>query len=200
MLYGSETDLGLDPTMTIFSACGDEIPRYDITVRHVDKSGDAPVVRKLVYRTTQLISDDGARAFLGNGTRVWEVVPVVNGVEQDDTWHVLKDHWVDDERQHEGEILEQILNEPSLSDKQRKVLRKLFLSELARGDVYIEDEHDGGEKRDGTRTLATRGAKIPTDAGMFSLLVSYGHDSSHAVKPSKVSRLRREGTVTANMY
>lgn len=196
MLYGSDTDLGLDPTMTIFSAKGNEIPRYNITLQVVDKSKRRQVVQKLTYRTTELISYDGAKAFRGSGTRVWEVVPVVKNVEQEQIRQVLKDHWVDDDRKHEGEILEEILNEPSLSDIARNELAALFLTQVARGDVYIEDEQDGVQKRDGTRTLAIRGAKIPADAVTFPLLVSLKHKSSHGARPLAYGN--EEGTVTTN--
>lgn len=213
MLYGSEADLGLDPTMTIYSAKDNEIPRYNIVVRVVDKPSEAPavdeygapVLTELVYRTTQLINDDGAKAFRGSGTRVWEVVPVVDGVEQE-TRHVLKDHWVDDDRKHEGEILEEILNEESLSEEDKEELTALFLTQVARGDVYIRDEQDGGEKRDGTRTLATRGEPIPAGAATFSLFATSNYKSSHAAKSNQTAggesledeKDYAEGTVITN--
>lgn len=179
MLYGSETDLGLDPTMSIFSAQDNQIPRYNITVRVVDKSRRRPTTSELIYRTIRLINDDGARAFRGSGTRVWEVVPVVDNVEQRANIHVLKDHWLDDDREGEGDILKEILEEPSLEDEAREELTALFLTPVACGDVYITDELDKKERLDGTRTLANRGAEIPKDAAKFSVDVPQSYRSSH---------------------
>ncbi|KAI0093407.1 hypothetical protein BDY19DRAFT_1064761 [Irpex rosettiformis] len=170
-LYGSEVDLGIGSgDMTIISAEEQEIPRYRIKVRQVvNPSRRRLVVEELVYHTTRLISDDGAKSFRGSGTRVWEVVQVVDGVERTDTPLALKDHWVDDSRQCEGNIIQEILGDPGISDKQRRALTALLLAPVARGDVYILDEFDGKEKLDDTRTLSTRGADIPENATVFSL-------------------------------
>lgn len=164
----------------------DEIPRYDIKVRVPVKSKrttlKSAVTQVLTYRTTRLINDDGARSFRGSGTRVWEVVPVVNGVEKSKDIHVLKDNWVDDDRQHEGDILKEIMENSSLDKLARKELAALFLTPIAQGDVYITDERDGQEKLDSTRGLATRKACIPADATAFSLIISESYTSFHGAR------------------
>lgn len=186
-LYGREADLGIDTTMTIVSEKDGEIPRYDIKVRVPVKSkrttrGSA-VTQVLTYRTTRLINDDGARSFRGSGTRVWEVVPVANGVEKSKDIHVLKDTWVDDDRQHEGDILKEIMENSSLDKLAREELTALFLTAIAQGDVYITDERDGQEKLDSTRGLATRKACIPADATAFSLIIPESYTSSQGARP-----------------
>ncbi len=202
-LYDREADLGIDTTMTIVSEKDDEIPRYDIKVRVPVKSkrttrGSA-VTQVLTYRTTRLINDDGARSFRGSGTRVWEVVPVVNGVEKSKDIHVLKDHWVDDDRQHEGDILKEIMDDSSSDKLAREELAALFLTPIAQGDVYIIDERDGQEKLDSTRRLATRKACIPANATTFSLIIPESYTSSHDARPSDSAK-RREPKISDGEY
>ncbi|KAI0093413.1 hypothetical protein BDY19DRAFT_1045616, partial [Irpex rosettiformis] len=84
---------------------------------------------------------------------------------------VLKDSWIDEDREREGDILQQITGQPDISDTMRKALVMLFLTLVACGNVFIEGRPDG------TRSLITRGAHVP-DTNIFSLNV-FGHIPSH---------------------
>ena len=74
---------------------------YDILVHDAKSPNSEP----LVFRTDGLINDDGAKSPLGRGTRVWRVKRLVDG-EPDASapGRVLKDSWVDEDRDREGEI------------------------------------------------------------------------------------------------
>ena len=71
---------------------------YNILVHDAKSPNSEP----LVFRTDGLINDDGAKSPLGRGTRVWRVKRLVDG-EPDDSapGRVLKDSWVDEDRDRE---------------------------------------------------------------------------------------------------
>ncbi|KIP02969.1 hypothetical protein PHLGIDRAFT_122006 [Phlebiopsis gigantea 11061_1 CR5-6] len=78
----------------------DKSPQYDITV-----AGGGTDTSK-VFRTKRMISDIGADTLQGRGTRVWEVVELdASGNENGGEICVLKDSWVDDDRDREGKIM-----------------------------------------------------------------------------------------------
>ena len=101
----------------------------------------------------------------------------------------MKDYWVDCDRPREGDIREEILNDPDIDDAYKAELEALFLTPIARGDVYITNVIDEQEHLDGTRSLITRGEDIPEDATVFSLRVSapQKYSSSHGKTPSGVA-------------
>ena len=142
---------------------------YDILVHDAKSPNSEP----LVFRTDGLINDDGAKSPLGRGTRVWRVKRLVNG-EPDDSalGRVLKDSWVDEDRDREGEILEQILDTPGLDDLVQQALAELFLTQVVSGDVVI----DG--KPDSTRDFLDGVTDIPAER-VFPLTVPSDHKPSH---------------------
>ncbi|KAI0685242.1 hypothetical protein BC835DRAFT_1457931, partial [Cytidiella melzeri] len=172
--YAEEHELGLDPTMTMVSAEPNKVPMYDIVVRVVSKINGREKIENQTYRTQKLINDDGAKALRGRGTRVWKVHRVVGKVVDFRKPGVLKDAWVDEDREREGDILEAIRDQKCLSEVAKSALKSLFLTPIARGDVFV------GNTPDGTRTLITRGAKVPDNATTFPLHVPVSHQSSHA--------------------
>ncbi|KAI0093431.1 hypothetical protein BDY19DRAFT_923656 [Irpex rosettiformis] len=189
--YASAHELGADPTMTLVKASTTGECIYDITVHDVKgkSEGEKPV--PIVFRTAGLINDDGTKSPLGRGTRVWRVRRLVDG-KPDATapGRVLKDSWVDEDREREGNILQQIIGQPDISDTVRKALVALFLTAVAFGDVVI------GGCPDGTRSLITRGADVP-DTNMFSM-EAFGHISSHKRGTTSSSLLLQCSTIPAS--
>ena len=127
---------------------------YNILVHDAKSPNSEP----LVFRTDGLINDDGAKSPLGRGTRVWRVKRLVDG-EPDASarGRVLKDSWVDEDRDREGEILERILDTPGLDDLVQQALAELFLTQVVSGDVVI----DG--KPDSTRDFLDGVTEIPAE-------------------------------------
>lgn len=103
LIHAELSCLGWDPTMERVVDAND-LHCYCITVRNADGS-------RHTYRTCRLISDDGAQAGMrGRGTRVWEAVRVVDGVEVGEPV-VIKDAWVDAELQREGDTMKELREE-----------------------------------------------------------------------------------------
>ena len=142
---------------------------YNISVHDAKSPSSEP----LVFRTDGLINDDGAKSPLGRGTRVWRVKRLVDG-EPDDSarGRVLKDSWVDEDRDREGDILRQILDTQGLDELLQKALVKLFPTQVVSGDVVI----DG--KPDSTRDFLDGVTDIPAER-VFPLTVSSDHKPSH---------------------
>ncbi|KAI0689963.1 hypothetical protein BC835DRAFT_217918 [Cytidiella melzeri] len=176
--YAQEHELGIDTTMTMVAAEETKIPTYDITVRVVETTGEGQnkveTVEDRVFRTKYLINGDGAKSLRGRGTRIWKVQEVEGGEEDADSSGVLKDVWVDEDRQREGDILEEIRDQPNLNDTDSEELKRLLLTPIARGDVFIDGVCDD------TRTLITRGATIPENSKRFHLDIPLSHQPSHA--------------------
>ena len=107
-----------------------------------------------MYRTTRIIFDYGADTLRGQGTRVFEARRL-NDKGEDGRPVVIKDVWLDDDREREDRILFQLFNEAD--DKDKELVKKYFLTVLACGDVII------GGKVDHTRDLITCGKDIPID-------------------------------------
>ncbi|KAI0088535.1 hypothetical protein BDY19DRAFT_906557 [Irpex rosettiformis] len=178
-VYAKPHELGIDTNMTIVKGEGDDSTLvYDIVLHHVQVERGRKEVDPIIVRTVRLINDDGVKYPLGQGTRVWRVNRLVHGkVDKSAPGRVLKESWVDEDREREGAILEQIRNQPEViaDDDLKPAFEGLFLTPVASGDVLIEGHPDS------TRGLITRGAEIPTTAVIFSLKVSASHQPSHAV-------------------
>lgn len=135
--------LGWDPTVTLRRPRGDGQPvQYDIDV--VDQETNT----KRKFRTKRIISSIAADTLRGRGTRVWEVKELDSkGKEKDGKTCVLKDAWVDDDRQREGAILKAIRDaaekKPGTKPKiWLKAVNRFLLTTVAYGDVHINDEVD----------------------------------------------------------
>ena len=90
-----------------------------------------------LFETRDLLSDVGAEAFQGRGTRVWRVREVVNGntVGPD---MVLKDCFINADHKREGDTLQEIIDSLAEDDKRRLH----FLTVEVHGDVYVDNHLD----------------------------------------------------------
>ncbi|PSS18944.1 hypothetical protein PHLCEN_2v3160 [Hermanssonia centrifuga] len=122
--------LGYDPTIKLLGDSED--PRYEITVRS-DLDGS-----ERIYRTLGLLSDAGACALRGRGTRVWKAIKIEDGQECGEPV-ALKDSWIDAGRPREGYILTQMrgYNNP---ERLSGYAEKFFLTAECYGDVFVDRE------------------------------------------------------------
>ena len=107
----SKINLGWDPT--IERHYNGVRSYYDITV-HSKINNE---VTKRIYRASQTLSDHSVDALCGRGTRVFEAHLLdAEGNETGDPVAV-KDVWLDNNRDREGDIMEEICNEVFSEDK-----------------------------------------------------------------------------------
>lgn len=98
-LYGTPTAVGWDPTMTYIKDT--DPPQYRIVVNNAKGV-------KQVYKTLELKSSVGAEVLRGRGTRVWRAIrchPTNLKALKEATEVALKDCWVDQSRQLEGDVI-----------------------------------------------------------------------------------------------
>ncbi|KAF9233709.1 hypothetical protein BU15DRAFT_53550 [Melanogaster broomeanus] len=97
-----------------------------------------------VYRTVATISDFGAEAMRGRGTRVFEAYDR----SHPDRHVVIKDAWRDSDRMREDHILSEILHDIQEKDGDEGVAaaRKYFLTVLNAEDVEIHGSTDDTEQ------------------------------------------------------
>ena len=119
---------------------------YNCTVKGKDSSG-SPITK--IYRTVKNISEFGADAIRGRGTPAYEIKEVDNGMLKGDTL-ALKDCWVDNDRELEGDILANIL----LDCKNEE--RELFLTLVVHGLVEV----DGAGTKDHIKAVMLRGLDV----------------------------------------
>ena len=105
-------------------------PRYDIELNGK------------TYRTVRLLSNAGAEALRGRGTRVWEVRELSESDEELDTPLVLKDSWVDTDRPREGKILEEIRGASRIEKCVEAIVDATLLHTHDYGDVKICGQDD----------------------------------------------------------
>lgn len=114
--------------------------QYDIIVR------DQKTTTERTFRTKRMISSIAADTLRGRGTRVWEVMELDSrGKEKGGSTCVLKDVWVDDNREREGNILEAIkksTEEKSDPKEWLNGLKTLFLTTVVHGDVHVNSRVD----------------------------------------------------------
>ncbi|KAJ3558269.1 hypothetical protein NM688_g1025 [Phlebia brevispora] len=146
IMYAKPHELGWDPTMTRVGK-----GQYDITV-HIGQGETA------TYRTLTRLSDVGADVILGRGTRVWEVMRVVQGVLVGPPL-TLKDIWIDDDRPREADIYRE-LRKSAVTEEQKEILNRVLLEVECHGDVFISEEG----RYDHTVELPFRGAIVPESA------------------------------------
>lgn len=141
-MFAKEHELGWDPTMTRISPrdCTDGV-QY-----HIQCEGST-------YRTIRLISNVGAEALRGRGTRVWEVRELNADGEEDPTPLVLKDSWVDAERKREGNIMDELSKAADANGK-KTAFDLYFLKVKTFADVLIDGQLDH------THTLIRRGRTV----------------------------------------
>ncbi|THH04754.1 hypothetical protein EW146_g10093, partial [Bondarzewia mesenterica] len=135
--------VGWDPTIAAHEVGGKIY--YDYTVQ---SAGGI----ETVYRTKKILSDIGADALRGRGTRVWEAVKLEGGKEVGEPV-ALKDVWIDHDRMREGNILE-VLRKSALAPDVAERLEDCLLTVECHGDVII------GGSPDHTRDLMMRGKEV----------------------------------------
>ena len=169
LAFGSNEYLGYDPTIT--RVLVDDQPQYDIQV--VDK----------VYRTTDVLSNFGADAIIGRGTRVFKVY---DKEDPNKTPRVLKDAWVEVDRSREGQILENLfakIKSEGGEDKLRDA-KQYFLTSVTWGDVEIKGALDN------TKELIMRGGDLLKEDPMQLLVGNLTRDM-----PSHRSELVRRSNI-----
>lgn len=90
-----------------------------------------------VYETEAIISDIGAEAFYGRGTRVWRVRKVVDGQKVGPP-RVLKDCWINADRLREGTTLRNIIQQLPMQHP----ARRHFLTIEVDADVIVNGHPD----------------------------------------------------------
>lgn len=112
----------------------DKPPHYIITVRS-EETGE-----EVDFRATDVLSDRGADALRGGGTRVFKVRRLEDGSEIGEEL-VLKDCWVDADRVSEGKTMADIKRDAA-GTPQEAVLASGLLTVDTHGDVYVDGEID----------------------------------------------------------
>lgn len=150
LLYTDERHLGWDPTMRIFRKADNDDIRYIISVQTRTLTDPTSVCTDY-YRTGRIVSDYGTIKLRGRGTRVWEVTQCTKEGEPlpgDPTTMILKDYWVDADRDREGDIHRQILDDAKQMGKHDEV-KAIILTVQAHGVVYVdENKPDETSRRD----------------------------------------------------
>ena len=111
--YADEHLLGWDPTMRIFRAPVTNQIQYIITMR-TPTANDPTRFRSEYYLTKEIISDFGPTCLRGRGTRVWKVVRCTKAGQlfgPNSEVKILKDCWVDDDSDREGDIVSCVLSD-----------------------------------------------------------------------------------------
>lgn len=146
LLYSETHELGWDPTVEHCPADYENDQNYYIyTVQSINDGGEEEVSQ---FKTLECLSDSGAEVLRGRGTRVWKVRRWENSQETGPVM-VLKDCWMDSDREREGDTMEAIL-ERAKGTKHEAVLRQALLTTVVHGDVRIKgaiDQTFGTEER-----------------------------------------------------
>lgn len=107
--------------------------QYDFDVRRADGSTST-------FRSLELISGGHSKAVVQGKTRVWKVVPIINGVPTGQPV-VLKDCWIYEELEREGETLRKIQLSENSEEFQR-VFSANFLTVISHGEVFVGSNED----------------------------------------------------------
>ena len=134
-MYAEPHALGFDPTM-VPSQAPDGSVQYDISVP--SSSGEVHV-----YRTIGVLYDGGLGALCGRGTRVWKARRLDEAGEMVGDPVALKDSWVDQHREREGDVSSRIRQSSvSLEREDFDLLNEMLLTVLDHGDVLVSGRPD----------------------------------------------------------
>ncbi|KAF8909743.1 hypothetical protein CPB84DRAFT_1765356 [Gymnopilus junonius] len=123
--FADPTDLGYDPTVRLYKNIPESEFQYDI-----EFGGST-------YRTLEILSSFQADTIRGRATRVFKARKVVNGkVNENGPFYVIKDIWMDDNRESEGKILENVLRTVP------KEFHPHFLNVIGHGNVGVNGVDD----------------------------------------------------------
>lgn len=163
LAFALEDQLGYDPTIK----------------RRADGTYDIKVfVRPSKFRlfhTIALVSDKSTDSVNGPGTRIWTVREVKNKVDVGPLL-TLKDGWIEEDRQREGDIFQEMLAARPSDKMHRQAVSKHFLNVLCHGDVQIRGKAD-------TTDAFLHGAEFPPESSRYSV-----------VSPAKVDQTTQTGT------
>ncbi|KAF7790439.1 hypothetical protein EIP86_001394 [Pleurotus ostreatoroseus] len=127
LTYADPCQLGWDMSMTPL----EDGRNFDIRIDSLDGT-------QCVYRTQKLLSCPGPFEFRGKGTRVWKAVLLDKGTPQGDPI-ILKDAWVDADRETEGAILDNIRAIPVNTETHApKYLEDAFPTTICHGYVFVD--------------------------------------------------------------
>ncbi|KAG9022754.1 hypothetical protein FRB95_014238 [Tulasnella sp. JGI-2019a] len=125
LAFATKVDLGWDPTIVPIVQLGQIA--YKITV-HIDAGGEPEV-----FTSTKIISDYGAEATQGRGTRIY-----LARSDTDNNEVVIKDSWQDHNRTREGKIMEALMDDlKKIQGVDMDDVEKHFLKARCYGDVLI---------------------------------------------------------------
>ena len=173
--------------------------KFDIEVR---EHGTGKI---RTFRTMRMLSNIGADAVRGRGTRVWEVCELgkdgkpimrpaldVNGKPildakgqptEEPVPFALKDCWSDDDRTLEGLIMEEVYTKDDKEEKYVNSLRKAFMPVEVHGEVFVEGNPDH------TRKVIHRSAKLPRPSGVLHVPIEYSARAKVASKLPSVGSM-----------
>ncbi|KAI0057356.1 hypothetical protein BV25DRAFT_1920204 [Artomyces pyxidatus] len=156
MAFSTPVEAGWDPTMRRCINNGKFYYEVDVY--------DCVTGKTRTYVTTEILADHGAETMQGRAPRVYEAF------EKGDRSRkpvVVKDIWIEDDRQREGDILNTILSEASKQNSSAAATSaQYFPTIICHGDVMI----DG--RQDQTLHLGMRGNSIPTGTKLHPMSMS----------------------------
>ncbi|KAL4061808.1 hypothetical protein J3A83DRAFT_3097774 [Scleroderma citrinum] len=182
LAFAEDHELGWDPIIQRVLVKGKS--QYDISLQSSDGSIS-------VYQTTRIISDFGAEALRGRGTRIFEAYLKTHpegNVPDGSMRVVVKDSWRECDRKREDEILAEIFSnlEKAKGKETAEEDMKYFLTVLQASDVTVD-----GKKDDTSQLL--HHLFLPADCSWYTISPSPGlsrtrHTSSVGCPPSYNSR------------
>lgn len=139
--YADEHLLGWDPTMRIFRAPVTNEIQYIITMR-TPAANDPTRFRSEYCITKEIISDFGPTCLRGRGTRVWKVVRCTKAGQlfgPNSEVKILKDCWVDNDSDREGDIVSCVLGDAKKLGKYDE-MKAFLLTVKCHGDVHVDED------------------------------------------------------------
>ncbi|KAF9239066.1 hypothetical protein BU15DRAFT_47133 [Melanogaster broomeanus] len=129
LAFAKDHDLGWDTTMkrVLYKETTDpykETIQYEITINGT------------IYQTVETISDFGAEAMRGRGTRVFKAFALLDRAKG--KYVAIKDAWRDSDRKREDQILREIMDDIERMGGDIAAAKQHFLTVLNQDDVRIE--------------------------------------------------------------
>ncbi|KAI5117344.1 hypothetical protein M0805_006243 [Coniferiporia weirii] len=166
--FASKTELGWDPSMTVSI-------KNKVRVYHMEVGAE-------MYDTVEVLSDFGADAVIGRGTRAFRVIQRRTGTE-----YVLKDVWVEDDRELEHKIYDDMLSDIrlELGAPAEGIAKKHLLTPTESCKVIVDGQVDH------TCNVMMRGA-VPSFDNTFKLVIKKVtiNDTAKSVAPSCASDIK----------
>jgi hypothetical protein len=197
--------LGYDSSMKIIAPPPDTAE----AVYEIDVHSDSADAGQRTFITRRIIADFGANSMCGRGTRVWAVVDR----EDRNTEYVLKDYWVDFDRNREGNILKEIRAKELDMPESEAIAGKHLLKVETHGDVLtsyrVRDStlsiHRGskllsyGRRIDLTKSLPSRTATLNSQGQLLSPTRSSGLGNVPVAPRPRPMDILQDGKLTRNM-